>query len=55
MVKKQPVAVLSEAQQIAADRVSSLRSHALAAGLFSIEKPLEYPKLAPSKGLDTHD
>lgn len=47
--KKAPT--LTEAQQLAADRVQTLRSAVFARGLFSSDKPSEYPKLAPSKGV----
>ena len=53
MAKKKAVAPLSEAQQLAADRSDSLRSAAVSAGMFAVEKPSEYPKLAPSKGAIT--
>ena len=49
MVKKKGP-VLTEAQQLAADRVQSLRSAVFTGGLFASEKPTEYPKLAPSNG-----
>jgi hypothetical protein len=49
MVKKQQQ--LSEAQQAALDKAQKLTSSALEAGLFVEEKPSEYPKLVPGKGL----